>query len=238
MVNIAICDDEFLVLNSIIKILHTYEQKSNVDIQMNSFTNPQQLLNEVGRFDIILLDVNLGEENGIELAKKIRIHDKKVKIIFITGFLEYMPSAFGVHAFGFLLKPVKAKELEDMVADAIVYSDKSEDLSLKFQGKNKVYSLYPNEIAYFEYYHRTVIIHTIFNTEFELPGEKISNIAERMKDYHFEVPHKSFVVNLEYVNYVKGYLVHLKNDRTIPLSQLNSKTFREVLQNYVREKLN
>lgn len=237
MINIAICDNELLELNSIVKILHTYERKSNVDIQMNSFTNPQELLNEVGRFDIILLDVKLGEENGIELAKKIRIHDKKVKIIFITGCLEYMRSAFGVHAFGFLLKPVKAKELEDIVTDAIVYSDKSEELSVKFQGKNRVYSFYTHEIAYFEYYNRTVIIHTIFNTEFELPGEKISNIAERMKDYHFEVPHKSFVVNLEHVNFVKGYLVHMKDKRTIPLSQLNSKSFRKVLQDYVKQQI-
>ena len=65
------------------------------------------MLESEEKFDIIFLDIDMGGINGIETAKKIRIYDKKVKIIYVTNYTDYTSSAFSVHAFGYLVKPIK-----------------------------------------------------------------------------------------------------------------------------------
>jgi len=237
MIRIAVCDDELRVLEAIMNLLLTYMKNKNIELQVIPFNNPKLLLEEEERYDIILMDVNLGEGNGIEVAKKIRRFDKSVKIIFITAFTQYMSRAFDVHAFGYLTKPVRTRELFDIINDAIAYSEKEEEISVKFHVKNKVLNINVHEISYFEYCNRAIIIHTLYHSKIEIPGEKISNIATQMKKFHFEVPHKSFVVNLDNVDYIKGYVVYMQNGDKIPLSQLNSKNFRKCFQDYIKTQI-
>ncbi len=88
-----------------------------------------------------------------------------------------------------------------------------------------------NKIYYFEYQSRKVLMKT--NDKIYILKEKISDISSRMRSHGFEMPHKSFVVNLYNVKSIKGYDIFMMDESVIPLSQKKSTEFRKTLNIYL-----
>lgn len=237
MIRIAICDDEPAILKMMNEYLVRFHLKYELQFQIQTFTDGKKLLADEREYDIIFLDIKLPEENGIEIGHKIREKDKKVKIIFLTAYDDYMKQAFEVHAFNYIIKPASEEKLHNVLLEAITYDDLCEDFELCFRTKNGLVNINVDHILYFEYYNRKVLLHSSSEEVLELPGEKISTIAEKMKPYYFEVSHKSFVVNLYQVESIKSYVIYLKSGKTLPLSQLYSKKFRKRMHDYLNTRV-
>lgn len=78
------------------------------------YTDPFKVLENLDKpIEAAFLDVEMPGMNGIELAKKIIERYPLCNIIFLTGYSEYMPSAFEIHASGYVLKPFSQKKIED-----------------------------------------------------------------------------------------------------------------------------
>ena len=90
-------------------------------------------------------------------------------------------------------------------------------------------------IYYFEYQNRRIYMKAK-DTTYEMRG-RISDIAGRMEEYGFSVPHKSFVVNLYHVKNIKGYEILMMNGEWIPLSQKQAVQFKEKLSLYLADKM-
>lgn len=233
MIQIAICDDERPILDMMCVYIESFRQKYALELNVCLYSEGKNLLNSGEKYDIIFLDIGLGKENGIEIGKEIRKMDKKVKIIYVTAFTDHMKDAFCVHAFEYLTKPVSEEKVHKILLEAVTYDGTNVANSMTFQTKNGMVTLKVDEIMYFEYCKRSVLLYHENDSVYELPGEKISNIADKMKPYHFEVSHKSFVVNLCQVSFVKGYNIQLKSGKQVPLSQLYSKKFRQSMHEYL-----
>ncbi|MDU7967984.1 MAG: LytTR family DNA-binding domain-containing protein, partial [Paeniclostridium sordellii] len=91
-------------------------------------------------------------------------------------------------------------------------------------------------IYYFEYEQRKVIMKTIDKNY--ILKKKISEIGKDIQAYGFEMPHKSFVVNLYNIKTIKGYDVHMMDGSVIPLSQKKSSQFRDSLNRYLSKHIN
>ncbi len=63
--------------------------------------------------DIAFLDIEMGATNGIVIAKELKLINPKVNIIFVTGYSEYMETAFSMHASGYIKKPFSKEEIKD-----------------------------------------------------------------------------------------------------------------------------
>lgn len=228
MIKIAICDDESNILNNTKELIENYSQK---EILIETYTNGEELLKSNTNFDIIFLDIDMEGINGIETAKKIREYDKQVKIIYITNYTDYTYSAFSVHAFGYLVKPLKPKELYHQLDEALSYIEEDNDQTLEFVTNEGVVRIDIKNIYYFEYQSRKVIMKTTDSKY--LLKQKISEIASKMEPYGFAIPHKSFSVNLYNVKSIKGYEVYIMDGSIIPLSQKKSSEFRNSLNIYL-----
>lgn len=77
----------------------------HVSSRFYGFSQPSQIDLSLP-YDIALLDIDMGETNGIELAKKLRAENENIVIIFITNFIQYAPEGFEVQAFRYLLKSI------------------------------------------------------------------------------------------------------------------------------------
>ena len=169
--------------------------------------------------------------NGIETARRIREVDKEVKLIYVTNYSDYTIFAFGVHAFAYLLKPLKAEELFAQLDEALAYGLAGPEPELEFLAKEGIVHIVPSRILCFEYLSRQVLMYTeerVWHLK-----RQITELAREMEGYGFAMPHKSFVVNLYAVQRIHGYEITLTDGRIIPLSQKKSAGFRRALNEYL-----
>ena len=101
--------DDLSVLDELHELLGSYRAEHNADIAPTAFQSPFELLASIekgARFDILLLDVLMPGENGIEAAREIRQYDSNVKIIFLTSSAEFAVQSYTVGAYFYQLKPI------------------------------------------------------------------------------------------------------------------------------------
>lgn len=232
MLKIAICDDEVNIVEKIKIIIQNYPKST---FEIKTYSSGEELIKESENFNIIFLDIDMNGINGIETGKKIREYDKLVKIIYVTNYTDYTSSAFSVHAFGYILKPVKEKEIYNQLDEVLSYSHEESNEILEFNTNEGNIRIDLKDIYYFEYKLRKVVMKTK-DCKYTI-NTKISEIGKYMEQYGFVIPHKSFSVNLYNVKSVKGYDIYMMDESIIPLSQKKSTQFRKSLNIYLSNKI-
>lgn len=114
--NIAIVDDMQSDIDEISNLLYQFFLDSDISVkpQVSLYTSAEMFWNnyEVGKYDLIMLDIVIAQDNGIDIAKKIRAYRDEAKIIFITTSMEFALNGYEVFASGYIIKPVtKQQEL-------------------------------------------------------------------------------------------------------------------------------
>ena len=106
MLQLAFCDDDLSELQTIQTLLDRYRVARNQEIRYTAFQNAWDLLAEVERgtrYDVLLLDVLMPGQNGIEVAGELRQYDNNVKIIFLTSSPEFAVQSYAVGAYFYQL---------------------------------------------------------------------------------------------------------------------------------------
>lgn len=116
--NVLVCDDERQIVDSIIETLEKKTEETQVSSRFYGFSQPSQIDLSLP-YDIALLDIDMGETNGIELARKLRAENENIVIIFITNFIQYAPEGFEVQAFRYLLKADLSAKLDSYFDSAV-----------------------------------------------------------------------------------------------------------------------
>ena len=106
-------DDEPLILNMTVTLCRELPAKPEVCGFANATDALLWLQDHAA--DIALLDINLPDMNGIELAARLRETDPNLSLIFLTGHSEYALDAFALHASGYLLKPINRQRLAEEI---------------------------------------------------------------------------------------------------------------------------
>lgn len=232
MFRVAICDDEKKITEDVRAIIQGW----NPQIQVDCFYSGEELLLGYHSYHAVFLDIDMKGMNGIETGKEIRKQDKETKIVYLTAYRDYVSGAFGVHAFQYLLKPVRDHEICEVLEEIFRYQEaKKKRTILDFDTVSGLVCLQTEDIFYFEYENRRVRIVT--NTESYYLKERISKIGERMKIYGFSMPHQSFVVNMLHVKNVKGSMILLDNGMQIPLAQKKQKAWKQELLSYLSSRM-
>lgn len=202
MINIAFCDDELSVLNEISIFLDRYRVERKSDIAYTAFQSPFDLLEEFERgtrYDVVLLDVLMPGENGIDTAAEIRTYDKSVKIIFLTSSAEFAVQSYTVGAYFYQLKPILAESFFCLMDSVLSVCEKEQTESLILRCKNGITRIEPRYLEYCEVIHRTLFIHMTSGKTLESIG-CLDELSKQLMPYgNFFRPHRSYLINLEYV---------------------------------------
>lgn len=116
MLNIAICDDDIQIAGQMEMMIQNIAKRNFIDADIEVFWDGKSLADMVASgygFDIIYLDIEMDKEDGISAAKRIRIYDKNVLIIYVTSHENHMKESFMVRPFRFLVKPVNERVVSE-----------------------------------------------------------------------------------------------------------------------------
>lgn len=109
MLSIIICDDDQTINHQLLPIIQQYLEQKQIPATIQQYTDAKKLLEDMPLFDIMFLDVEMPEENGIEVAKAFRQKSNWGQIIYLTNYAQYAQTAYSVHPFGYLTKRLMRK---------------------------------------------------------------------------------------------------------------------------------
>lgn len=217
MLKIALCDDDIGISHDIEKYINSLDIGSkSLEVFNHGYRLQQFLTINNESFNIYLLDIEMPEVSGIELAKYIRQKDTNAVIIFITSHKEYVYDVFEVLPFRFLCKPLQPNDLKRALADAAEYLRRDNQIFSFHKGHDK-YQIPFGEIICFEGAARKIRICSVNGTE-ECYGQ-ISKVMDLVDKKLFIRVHGSYIVNLEHIRIIRRDEVEMVKSLCIPVSR-------------------
>lgn len=235
MLEIAVCDDEPVMRKELFAHFSSYmAKKQDMDYRISSFENGNQLLESGCEFDLIFLDIQMEKPDGMETARRLRRRGKRSHLVFVTVLKEYVFEAFEVEACDYLLKPLDAGYFRRTLDRVFRYirQQPGEKLLVQRGGQTQVVLL--SECVYCEVQGRKIYIH-------QKNGEVIDyyDRMEKLKchvDGRFFQCHRSYLVNLDYVQGCGEGQVVLCHGEKIPVSRLRERELTQALLRHMKER--
>ena len=220
MTKVAFCDDELSMLNKLQAFLDEYRVKRNREIEYTAFCNPLELLALIERgirFDVLLLDVIMPGENGMDTAAEIRRYDSNVKIIFLTSSAEFAVQSYTVNAFFYQLKPIHAESFFRVMDTVLNECEKEQASGLILRCKSGITRVELKTLEYCEVIHRTLFLHLTNGKVLQSTGS-LDELFSQLEPYgNFLRPHRSYLVNMEYVQNLSARAITMSCLTEIPL---------------------
>ncbi|BCN29423.1 LytR/AlgR family response regulator transcription factor [Anaeromicropila herbilytica] len=232
MLQIAICDDEDIILEYITRLTNEIIKSENLSCNIHSYSSGEQLIEENVLFDVILLDIGMNHLNGIEVAKKIRESSDAV-IIFITALKEYVFDAFDVGAFHFLIKPIEKNKFFEVFVKAVKQrGDSRTGEAFLIKAGSTFQKIEPTKVYYAENHGRKIVLH-MKDKQVETYG-KMDEYELRLGENFYRC-HRGYLVNLSEIYSYDRMNIVLKNGDHIYLSKQRYSDFVGTYMRYLKD---
>lgn len=233
MIKFAVCDDEPFMLKDIAACVSKYAEEKNLGYKIELFESSRAVLDSGQNFDVLFLDVQMAEPNGMETARILRGRGFSGIIIFITVLEESVFDAFEVQAFDFLVKPVNDEKFRRTVERALVQMTGREQ-SLTVHKGNSCRIIPYSQIVYCEVMGRKVYIHCEGGEVVDY-YDKLEELAVRMGSVFFRC-HRSYLVNLDHVRGNSQGIAELSGGERVPVSRLRERELVQALLIHMKER--
>lgn len=219
IINVAIIDDEKIQVELLKKYVKNWAQEKNIKVITGDFYSAESFdfsFSMDKKYDILLLDIQMPGQSGIELAKKIRKEDDMVNIIFITAITDYIQVGYDVSAINYLVKPIKEKKLYECLDRAILKIPK-EEKTILINADGETYRIKQSDIIYIEAFAHSIDINTV-NGKYTA-RKSIGEVQKELSNDLFVRCHRSYIVSLKYIKRIGSSELELDNGDVIPVSR-------------------
>lgn len=211
---IAVCDDEQEYRKLIIQHINFYFNEHCIKCECFEYENGKDLISSEKSFDIVFLDIEMDELNGIETAKQINKTNKKAVIFIVTAFQKYLDDAMDLNVFRYIDKPLNSQRLYNGLDKAIELINNNE-ISFRVRD-NRIIKIRKSDIVCAEIIKRNVRITTV-DTQYDT-RENMEYFRQNLTASFFAVPHNSFIVNFNYVSEFKRDSMKLCNNQVVSIA--------------------
>ena len=215
---IAICDDDPVDQALVTGLLREWSETSGRPVSLQTFASAEQFLfhyAEEKDYQILVLDIEMGKMNGVELAKKLRQENAGLQLLFVTGFPDFIAEGYEVDAVHYLMKPLEKEKFFRAMNKAAERSSEAEPVLLLEEG-GEVSRIALKEIFYVEVFSHSCVLHTKEGTvEYRTA---IGRLSEELGEGFVRV-HRSYLVNLERIRRITKTDVILENGEAVPLAR-------------------
>ncbi len=239
MLQIAVCDDNIDELSNMVRLIDLYRTSKHLGCEYAVFPNGFELVSALGkgkRFDIYCLDIIMPGFTGIDVAKEIRGFDKTAPILFFTSSPEFALESYSVKAINYVLKPISKEKLfftfDEMLEQ--IKAKKDED-SIIVKSNDGIQKILISNLAFAEVIGRNVLYHLRSGKVVECT-ESFSSVCDTLLKYGcFIKPHRSYLVNMQYVDTIENHQVTLRTLSSVPVAQGKAREIKQQYLNYQME---
>ena len=221
---IAVCDDDLSIAETLTSYARPHLDASGVSYTLDVCRSLEELKGKMGEtpYDLLFLDIMIGQENGMEFAKALRGRGNEVNIVFISSNTDYALEAFSVFPVSFLAKPLVRKDV-CAVLDRVLQSVRQRPYIMindKSLGRTKVAV---DQICYVESMGHDILLQCMDRMTYSFGGT-FSEFVESLPEDLFFRCHRSYAVNLRYVHRLQDYRFIMADGSQIPIAKPLRKT--------------
>lgn len=240
MIKIAICDDEEVFRNKLRGLVKEYLENEQVPCQIDTFSQGIELVKldlNILNYNIIFLDVNMDELDGIQTAKIIRRMTDEVYLVFVTAHIDYSLEGYKVDAVRYLLKDNKSiKNAVFECLSTLLAAMDYKTRKLKFDFIEGSEALAVERILFvesklhkleFHVMKQGPVIYTLYGT--------LNKIEVVLKNSNFIRAHQSYLVNIRHIKSIMNYKLQLVNDVELPVPKARYRSVKEAFIAYKGE---
>lgn len=231
---VVIVEDDDAAYGLIQDYIQRFSSEADLEVSLVRFGDGLSFLStNLDAYEVVLLDIELPDMDGLTIAKRVREKNKACSIVFITNLAKYAQYGYEVNAVSYLIKPVKYDAFALTFRKAInAYAANEEcDFIIKIPGGMEKISV--NQLMYVEILSHIVIYHLV-NGTIQKTGT-ISKAEKELSAYGFLRCHNAYLINPAFVRGIKENNV-IVGSEAIPLSRGKKQAFLSELSSYFLKK--
>ncbi len=235
MIKFAICDDEPAMARELAGYLARYLEEHEVTAySVSNFSSGRALLEAADGFDVIFLDIQMEEPDGMETARLLRGQGDHSLLVFVTVLMELVFDAFQVEAYDYLTKPLDAARFARTMDRVLQTLEQRTAASIVIQQGSGCEVVPLSDVVYCEVLGRKVYLHKADGT---ITGyyDRLEQL-ERRVDGRFFRCHRSYLVNLDHVRGCQAGQVLLSQGERIPVSRLRERDLTGALLLHMKKR--
>lgn len=230
---IAVCDDEKFYREKITALLQKYLSGHQLDSVIDIFCSGEEFLSQSSnavKYDIVFMDINMEQTDGIETAMRIRAFQSNTYIVFVTAFIKYALDGYKVNAVRYIMKDTLDAAISECM-DAILQKMQLRQISFSFiEGEKK---LYTDNLLYVESKkHKSVFYYQEEQlTKYQI-YEKLDDIEKVLNGAGFLRIHKSYLVNMRHIRKISNYIAELSTGEELPIPRIRYQAAKQKFVEY------
>lgn len=240
MIQIAICDDELHLLEKVKEKVELCLKNEKIFATIESFTSGKNLLYEIedgAKYDLILLDIEMPEITGMELAKKVREFLSNVLVIFVTSHYKYALDAYELSIFRYIPKNQIEERLEFAIKDAVSLIQIQNNESYIISNNRRIERIMTKEIMYISKEGKNGVFHMKEQGTIHRVRKTLSEIYEELSKEDFYFVDRGCIVNMCNVNSITQSQCIMIDDTRIDIAQSRIPDFKTKINRFWRVKI-
>ena len=232
MLNILICDDDPGFASALSQKIATLPDYSPRTMRIRCLSETGEILREdFSSCDILFLDIDMGEVNGIDLARKMRRKRPDVMLIFVTNFLEFAPEGYEVNAFRYLAKAELDHRLPQYFSDALTLChERQSEVDIICIGESV--PIVVQSLVYVESIDHVQCIHLCgVSKDTLLTRMTMAQLEKLLVPHGFLRIHRSYLVNMAYLQQLQSTGAELTIGGSLPVG---ARSYRENKSKFIK----
>lgn len=207
-------------------------EKQLTDYHISTFSDGGSLLENGCDFDLIFLDIQMKQPDGMETARLLRQRGNQSLLVFVTVLKECVFEAFEVQAYDYLVKPLDRRHFKKLMDRAVNFLKQNAAESIVIQRRISCEVILLSQIVYCEVIGRKIYIH-LAEGKTTVYYERMESLERRLDGRFFRC-HRSYLVNLDYIRGCSGGRVRLQQGEEIPVSRLRERDLTQALLRHMK----
>ena len=219
----AICDDESIYSAKAKDLLDKILDEKGIAHRTDCFTSTDELQAAMRKceYSLLLLDIVMDRQTGLEFASELRRAGSRVNIVFMTSSAEFALEAYEVYPLTYLTKPVDPTKLRRALQMCLEKMEKSPGIVINDKKKGQIMMEY-DDILYLESQKHDIVVYARDGQQYTFMGSFESFCEKLPADIFFRC-HRSYSVNLRHTSRISNREYTMRNGDLIPISRTQYK---------------